>query len=305
MMPFGARDSHLPRNAILTRPVWRSLVCLVVLLSCLWLAQPVQASLPSSAPGTQPLPHDGKVYPLRVEDDDRTEAALLLPDLRTLPPTDLHLQIYNDTEVRRLRFSNTIWNAGPGDLELLGEPAPNTGDVRVEQLIQHRRGEPVKRMTGQFYYNFEHGHWHWDGFAIYEIWSLTPAGQLGERLAVSDKVGYCLIDIETYPDFMGNDMPAKLDAPAPRQFSGCSTTRQGLSAGWTDTYRDHLPGQHVDISHLHDGVYALRSRVDPEGVILELDDTNNAAIVYFRLHGEQIDILNSLELPTDPDFTPQ
>jgi hypothetical protein len=305
MMPFGARDPHLPRNVILTRPVWRSLVCLVVLLSCLWLAQPVQASLPSSAPGTQPLPHDGEVYPLRAEDDDRTEAALLLPDLRTLPPTDLHLQIFNDTEVRRLRFSNTIWNAGPGDLELLGEPAPNTGDVRVEQFIKHRRGEPVKRSTGQFYYNFEHGHWHWEGFAIYEIWSLTPSGQLGELLAYSDKVGYCLIDIETYSSFTGEEPPTHTEPPAARQFSGCSTTRQGLSAGWTDTYRDHLPGQHVDISHLHDGVYALRSLVDPEGVILELDDTNNAAIVYFRLQGEQIEIKDSLEFPTDPDFTPQ
>ena len=41
----------------------------------------------------------------------------MLPDLRTLPPSDLEIVILPDG-ARELRLSNTIWNSGAGAPEL-------------------------------------------------------------------------------------------------------------------------------------------------------------------------------------------
>ena len=46
----------------------------------------------------------------------------LYPDLRTQPATDLSFDLRDGTYV--LRFSNTVWNAGEGRLELEGDPHP-------------------------------------------------------------------------------------------------------------------------------------------------------------------------------------
>lgn len=72
----------------------------------------------------------------------------LLPDLQTLPPSDLHL-IFNPTTDRRLiRFSNAIWNAGPAPLELVGRP--DGAAIRVWQRYFTRDGTLVEREVGVF-----------------------------------------------------------------------------------------------------------------------------------------------------------
>jgi len=42
-----------------------------------------------------------------------------------------------------------------------------------------------------------------------------------------------------------------------------------------------------------DGVYALRSTVDPANQLREADDTNNAATVYFELKGNRARVIES------------
>jgi hypothetical protein len=209
---------------------------------------------------------------------------LILPDLRTLPPTDFRLVNLPGSGIRRLRFANTIANGGPGDLDLHATPLPIPGTVRVFQAILTTTGETVTEEAGMFGFHNEHSHWHWEGFALYEVLELDPSGKLGEVLARSDKIGYCLIDVDPLPGAVGETEPF---------FTSCAWRRQGISAGWTDTYEAHVGGQFVEISSLRDGLNALRSTVDPENVILELNEENNSAIVYFRLDRGRLTILES------------
>jgi len=59
----------------------------------------------------------------------------VLPDLQTLPPTDLRLLYDADTGRALIRFTNSIWNSGPGKLELIGIHGQNHDQVRVSQRV--------------------------------------------------------------------------------------------------------------------------------------------------------------------------
>jgi hypothetical protein len=76
------------------------------------------------------------------------------------------------------------------------------------------------------------------------------------------------------------------------EYDSCFWERQGLSAGWMDTYRSNVPGQFVEITRLEDGLYALVSTVDPDGILKETDDWNNSGITYFVLAGDRIEAVN-------------
>jgi hypothetical protein len=220
---------------------------------------------------------------------DGVPMPVLLPDLHTLPPTDLHLQIFRREGITRLRFSNTIWNSGPGDLELRATRFPLPGAVFVTQYIHRSDGTFLFHEAGLFDFHDVHGHWHWDGFSRYEIWNVYQTGELRQRVASSGKVGYCLIDIAPFDEETGEVVME--NRYAGRVYSGCIWTRQGLSTGWTDSYASHLGGQFVDISHLPDGVYALKSTVNPDGIIQELVTANNSAVIYFVLQGEEVTVI--------------
>ncbi len=57
------------------------------------------------------------------------------------------------------------------------------------------------------------------------------------------------------------------------------------------TYRNHLPGQALDITGLTDGLYALRSTVDTENRIREQDEGNNSAIISIVLRANRLILL--------------
>ena len=203
----------------------------------------------------------------------------MLPDLHTLPPQNLLIQLIRSSGIKRLRFSNTIYNSGPGDLDLRALPISIPGAVRVTQYVPGADGNILLHEAGVFDFHVEHGHWHWVGFGLYEVLTVTDTGVPGEVVAQSDKVGYCLIDVDPMPgDPLAGDP----------FYTSCVWDRQGISAGWTDTYESHVGGQYVDITHLPDGLYVLRSTVDPDNIILEVDDTNNSARMFFYLYGENL-----------------
>jgi len=54
-----------------------------------------------------------------------------------------------------------------------------------------------------------------------------------------------------------------------------------------------LPGQSIDISSLSDGVYVLRSSVNPEKDIWEQNTENNAAILFIQIEGNHVKIIDS------------
>ena len=53
----------------------------------------------------------------------------------------------------------------------------------------------------------------------------------------------------------------------------------------------------MDITDLPDGVYALRSTVDPDQQLLEMDARNNAGITYFELSASDLEMLTGPPAP--------
>jgi hypothetical protein len=218
----------------------------------------------------------------------------LLPDLRTLPPYDLQLSVWNNGSRKILRFSNAILNGGTADLIVRGTFNRRTLIVTIDQIIQNADGTPERAPMGALIFHAEHGHWHWEGFSLYEVWSTDLGGSLAAVVASSGKVSFCMRD-----DAQGETALSPAAVSARPKYTGCNWQEQGLSAGWLDIYDLHTPGQTLDISHLPDGTYALASTVNPDGLLLEMDTGNNRALTYFRMEGRALQVLSIVREPAD------
>lgn len=248
----------------------------------------------SSSPGnftfrlsmTAPPDEDHGTMPAQADLDPD----LLLPDLHTLPPTNL--QLFQDADNRQLylRFSNSVWNSGPGKLELFGYPDQAGDQIQVVQRIYGSDPEEFEQhVVGEFIFHDQHDHWHLDQFASYEIWSVDERGTLESMIATGGKVSYCVMDVS----LAENDLSEGI-VPRYRGYAHCEENRQGLSVGWVDTYKYFYPGQSIEISSLEDGIYALVSTVDPLHLIMEGNTHNNSARVYFEIREQQLKIVNYL-----------
>lgn len=140
---------------------------------------------------------------------------------------------------RLLRFSTVTPNIGEADF-VLGDPAGTPG----------------------FEFGECHGHFHFEGYARYELIDAT-----GAVAARGHKQAFCLLD----------SIPIGLPgAPTTPRFH-CGF--QGLQRGWADIYGAGLDCQWVDITDVPDGDYLLRISINPDGVIVESDFTNNTVEV--------------------------
>jgi hypothetical protein len=217
---------------------------------------------------------------------------LSLPDLYTLPPSNLTIETHHSPQQRLLRLSNSIANSGPGTLELWGESDPSTGKTIVTQRIYTSDGAFVDLVAGEFFFHPQHDHWHLMNFARYELWTLSPSGWLEGVVGLTDKVSYCLRDNFRVRSLQPTTGPAYLL---------CYHEMQGISAGWVDRYQSTLPGQVIDITGLPShGFYALRSIVDPEDQLLEANEANNDVLVYIEIDENQARIIDRVEIPIEP-----
>ncbi|MGA9532881.1 MAG: lysyl oxidase family protein [Anaerolineales bacterium] len=207
-----------------------------------------------------------------------SEISLTLPDLVTLPPTDVYLVQNATRSFRIVRFSNSIANVGDGPLEIAGTWRSAALGYEVRQRLFTSVGElALEPLLSAIDYHPEHGHWHLESFARYELWS-TVDGSLFDIVRTSGKVSYCLMDTDRQP----------VAPTAVRGYASCGPRLQGISAGWADTYRAHIPGQWIDIAGLPSGVYALRSVVNPNGELSESRYDNNVGIIFFRLTDDRL-----------------
>jgi hypothetical protein len=218
----------------------------------------------------------------------------LLPDLQTLVPSELRLLASQSGSRRVLRFSNTVWNHGPGALEMRGLLNPDSDTILITQMVYRLNGASAGMRIGESIFHPTHEHWHFESFAVYEIWSAAPDGTLIEREVSSGKVGYCGRDDRRLKNAEIGLEPGEEDYPGSRRpaYTGCNWWLQGISVGWTDIYRHHLPGQELDISGLPDGLYALVSTVNPVRQILEAEYENNANRAYFQLEGNRLQVVD-------------
>ena len=242
-------------------------------------AIPDVASIAAWDTSALPLPDASS----RAEPEPKIPAKDYLPDLRTLPMTELRLQPLPGGW-RFIRLANTIWNSGQGPLELIGEFNADTNQTRVHQQIYTSTDSQRRILVGEFVWHPTHDHWHMGQFTLYELWALNPDLSLGSIVASSDKLSYCAMDTD----------PVDLGHPRfslRRGYVGCGQYKQGLSVGWGDTYQSFLDGQSLDVTGLPDGYYALISAVNPDGLILEENYANNAARAYLELRGDRMTVV--------------
>lgn len=228
-----------------------------------------------------PLPVEAKPPEMR-EVAHAPKSVLLLPDLQIMPPDELYID-YNQTTGRKvMRFSTTITNIGQGPLEMWGRYDTATGKTHATQRIQTQDGQVVEKFVGHFIFHSGHAHWHFENFTVFELWSYSPDdGTLERLLATTGKASFCVTDTAR----LQQELPG---TPSQAMFPTCHPNVQGISVGWRDTYYSTVPGQHIDITNVPDGFYAVRSLVDPDNLLLETDKANNAIIVYVEISGNNV-----------------
>ena len=201
------------------------------------------------------------------------------PDLVTKPPTGIKIVSDKSTGQKLLKFSNTIANLGNGPFELRPDNNAGTGVTTAYQRIwtHDAIGDwslASEVPVGTFEFHAAHNHWHFGGFAKYELRNVAPGGGIGRRVvAASDKISFCMVDTLSVNLALEH-------APSIRIYQSCSqNATQGISVGWSDVYGSSLPGQSIDITHVQSGTYWLVATADPNNTILETNDANNSAAV--------------------------
>jgi hypothetical protein len=229
-------------------------------------------------------------------------ATTLYPDLQTLKPADLRFgtETINGTTHKVLRFSNTVWNAGQGPLELQAETVG--GSSKVYQRIYDDAGGYTKVHVGDFVYHPSHDHFHVENFAEYELWTRTEydnwlaSGRTqGQAQRRGTKTTFCLMD--TYR------VEALPGSPRFGYYNQCGQTFQGISVGWGDKYSNRLPDQWIDLGtesyYLLDGKYVLRSIADPKNQLYESATRSatsresqqaNEGVTFFTVQGRKITV---------------
>ena len=69
--------------------------------------------------------------------------------------------------------------------------------------------------------------------------------------------------------------------------------------GWIDIYRQYLAGQKIDITSLPNGIYALRSTVNPENNLMETTRENNTAILYIEIEDDRVKVIEPSDILSD------
>jgi hypothetical protein len=232
----------------------------------------------STAPPSSPRPR-----PTLVSDDR------LLPNLRSLPPEDVAIRIAGGQ--RQLWFTSIIANAGYGPVEVTPDalwPCP-PGQRHASQVLYRDSARDARfdravdtkvttRKGGCMLDHPGHGHWHFDAVARY---SLTRPVDTS-HIVGSDKVSFCLRD--------NRETPSVSPVKVPEHYGECTPdTVQGISPGWADVYDTDLPDQHLVLpTDLPDGSYCLHNEADPLGLLLETDETDNAAVIVVRITGDSV-----------------
>lgn len=194
---------------------------------------------------------------------------------------------------RVLRFQSGIANVGLGPLEV----RPNSvrqcppSEQHASQIIfrdgdgngrygrRHDTGFS-RRSAGCMVYHPAHSHWHFQAAARYRLYE---PGRRQALLVSSRKMSFCLRDSRRAPSRWSTARYAE-------HYGDCSqSSPQGISIGWVDIYQNFLPGQSIRLpGSVRDGVYCLRSTVDPVDTLRETDDSNNSSVRAVAIQGTRV-----------------
>jgi hypothetical protein len=232
-----------------------------------------------------------------------------LPNLTTIPPFEFTFATTSpdggcgiteraDYGVERcFRFATGVSNTGPGPLAL--DFAPGQLEGTAMQRIYSSDGTYTSRPAGQFHFHVEHQHYHHELVANLRLYPVLNrhSGKLGTPLA-APKIGFCTAD------YLIADWNHVVQAP-PRDHTtavrdcgnngGVGSAPAGasmsLSTGWGDVYAAATPGDFIDFKGQPDGFYVAQLASDPNGNVLETDETDNVAYAYVEVRGNTITVL--------------
>lgn len=230
-----------------------------------------RATLPESA--LAPSLAGANTPPQAAGGPTAAAAVDLLPDLITWSDEDrgyLHGWTVDASPTRTLlRLTTGMANIGTGPLELRGSASHPDGTQDVLQRIFRDDGTRFDRLAGTFVFHASHNHIHFEDFTEYNLRAVLPDNQVGEVVATSDKVSFCLVDFDDYDETL-------VGAPDVGAYHGCSSV-QGISVGWADIYEEGLPDQWIDVTDVPAGQYWLEVIADPANHVLESNEDNNVA----------------------------
>jgi hypothetical protein len=207
------------------------------------------------------------------------------PNFKTLTPRDLR---FDTTDVSQdgsgvihnvLRFSNTVWNDGPGKLVLRGtiDPVTRSGPA-YQRVYDDAGGYADYQIASNFTWHAVHSHYHFADWGNYQLWAkadydqwLASGRSQGQAKKVGTKTTSCVLDEEFIATLSQTPWPAVYPS------SGCypnsqNVIHEGLSVGWGDTYDYYRFEQWIDLGaggRLADGQYVMRSVTDPLNKIHE------------------------------------
>jgi len=202
---------------------------------------------------------------------------IYLPDLRTLDPSDFHIAQQSDRTF--LLLTNTVWNGGDGPLEMRPEHDEEAGVTNAFQLLftEDAEGNVVQtaqeHAAGSFAFHPAHDHWHFQDLALYELTKMKADGSPGKTLAASEKISFCMFDQLQVDEDLENAAPG----PHYSGFACDQNANVGYSVGWGDEYAYNFVDQDIEITGVSPGRYWVLSTADPEGLIQETNNQNNAA----------------------------
>lgn len=176
------------------------------------------------------------------------QASLLYPDLKTLPPRDLR---FDRTDVTAeslgilhnvLRFSNTVYNAGEGPLEIRAKINQNLNPPSgqaYQRVYETGGGYKEFELTGAtIYYHAVHKHYHFDHWGAYQLWTkagyeswIASGRTQGEPYLIGQKTTSCVEDEEFVTSVPAAVWPA-VYVPEDCGTNAENEIAEGLSPGW-------------------------------------------------------------------------
>jgi hypothetical protein len=226
----------------------------------------------------------------------------LLPDLMPRPPVALSVERAADGR-RFLRFGSSVRNGHTGPLELRprAEDCNGNGDLHddrtaYQRIYRDQDGNGAfsrarerfawSRRAGCMVFHRAHGHWHVESFTQYSLLGYNVDGSLGDTVATSGKVSFCIVD-------SNRTTPVLRGSPRARYYGGSRSCTPrgtwGISVGWADYYGPRVPGQALDVTPLRAGFYCLVVVADPENRLAEVSEANNVRRIGIWLERRRVE----------------